>query len=968
MNYAVLDLETTGHSAEDDIIQVGVAVVSEQLEIVKTYSTFVKPTVPIPAFITGLTGITEEMVKDAPELNEVLLDLIPILDDAVLVAHNVGFDAGFLNNALDRCGYMPFTGRRLDTVELLRIFYPTITTYQLGAVAEQFGIDDHQHHQADSDALATAQIFIDIAKKLRSMPLLTVQRLSALIDDTKDLHWFLKRNELYIEQDTVFDSNEFDYYRQFALKAREWNEEKPPRGENSDISDNPLEGVSFEDYLADMKERFQQKFENYEEREAQTAMFREVYAALTDDKHLLIEAGTGTGKSLGYLIPALYYSVQTGSKIVVSTHTINLQEQLRQRDLPLLGDVLPFPFKASIFKGRGNYLCMRKFEGKLNAQDMVAPIEDPITAAQMVVWLSETETGDQEELNFGNRGTDFWATVASDADSCLNRACPWFKRCYYHRAKHESNIADVCITNHSMLFTDVQADHRLLPSYNHLVIDEAHHVEEVAGKHLGMSVHYFTLVQAVVRLYRDSRSGLLPTLRIKLQNEGDDHAGAWGETIDEVIPIFQDIKEHWDKLFELLYEFASVSSDSLSEGGAMVKRLNAGKLPKGWDDVVSAENNVHVELSRVIKTSEKLMADVKDRIDDLSVQAALTDLNGALRDLARVKDELRLFIQLKDTQFVYWIEASQAYRYRSLQLYAAPVDVSSQLQKHFFDVKDSIIMTSATLTVQKSFQYAEEQLGLTGYEEQGRLRTVLLPSPFNYREQALVVIPRDFPVVKGASVDDAYLGRLVDSIADTAAETKGRMLVLFTSYKMLKQVYDPLKLKLEEAGIGLLGQGIDSSNRTKLTRRFLQQPETVLLGTSSFWEGVDIPGEGLVCLAIVRLPFQPPNHPLVEAKSELLQRQKQNPFMKLSIPQAVIRFKQGFGRLVRTAQDKGIVIIYDTRVIDTYYGKHFLYSLPGPKIETMHTSQMVPRMQEWLSGESDAAPAGAQSSPHMKED
>ncbi|RJX38475.1 ATP-dependent helicase DinG [Paenibacillus pinisoli] len=948
MNYAVLDLETTGHGAEDDIIQVGLVIVSDELDIVKTYSSFVKPRIPIPAFITGLTGITEDMVKDAPELNEVLLQLIPLLDDAVLVAHNVGFDAGFLNNALDRCGYMPFTGRRLDTIDLLRIFYPSITTYQLGAVAELFGIENHQHHQADSDAMATALIFIESVQKMRSMPLLTAQRLSALIDEGKDLHWFLRWNEKRVEQDTVFDMGDYDFYRQFALKAREWSEEKPPREENPS-SEGVLDGINFEDYLAEVKSRFQDKFERYEEREAQVTMFREVYEALTQDKHLLIEAGTGTGKSLGYLIPALYYSLQSKSKIVVSTHTINLQEQLRQRDLPLLGEVLPFPFKASIFKGRGNYLCLRKFEGKLNAQDMVAPIEDPITAAQMVVWLGETETGDQEELNFGSRGADFWSTVASDADSCLNRACPWFKRCYYHRAKHESNIADVCITNHSMLFTDVQADHRLLPTYSHLVIDEAHHVEEVAGKHLGMNVHYFTLVQAMVRLYRDNRSGLLPTLRLKLQQEGDDHVPAWTETIDTIIPIFQEIREHWDKLFEMFYAFTAAASDSVSDNGSLVKRISAGKLPEGWDDVLAVENNVHVELTRVMKTAEKMINDIKDRVDDLSVQASLTDLNGALRDLGRVKDELRLITKLEDAQYVYWLEASTAYRHRSLQLYAAPVDVSSQLQKYFFDAKDSIVMTSATLTVQKNFQYAEEQLGLAGYEKQGKLKTVQLPSPFNYREQALVVIPRDFPVLKGAAVDDAYLDKLIGSLADAAVETKGRMLVLFTSYKMLKQVYDPLKLKLDERGIGLLGQGIDSSNRTKLTRRFLQQPESVLLGTSSFWEGVDIPGEGLVCLAIVRLPFQPPNHPLVEAKSELLQRQKQNPFMKLSIPQAVIRFKQGFGRLVRTAHDKGIVIIYDTRVIDTYYGKHFLYSLPGPKIETMHTNQMVPRMQQWLA-------------------
>ncbi|MGO4541273.1 ATP-dependent DNA helicase DinG [Paenibacillus sp. 2TAB19] len=947
MKFAVLDLETTGHSQSDDILQIGLVLVSEELEVLQTFSTFVRPTVPIPAFITQLTGIDDAVVEDAPELQEVLVQLIPLLDDAVLIAHNVGFDAGFLNQALDRCGYHGFAGRRLDTIELLRILYPSITTYQLGAVTEMFGIEHESHHRADSDALATANLFIEIVQKLRQLPLLTLQRLSALINDGSDLSWFIAETLQRMEVRNVFEPAEYDYFNQFALKVREWTEEQPPRAESDNFS---LGELSFEQYLADVKARFEARFENYEEREAQTEMFQEVYNALNSDQHLLIEAGTGTGKSLGYLIPALYYGIRNNKKIVVSTHTINLQEQLRQRDIPLLEDVLPFPFKASIFKGRGNYLCLRKFEGKVNTKDLVSPIDDVITAAQMVVWLGETETGDQEELNFGNKGADFWSTVASDADSCLNRACPWFKRCYYHRAKQESNIADVCVTNHSMLFTDIQADHRLLPTYSHLIIDEAHHVEEVAGKHLGMQVSYFSFNQAVQRLYKDARSGLLPALRIKLQYEDDAHQSAWLETIDTVIPIFNDIKEHWDKLFEMFYSFTSISNELASgEAGQAVCRLKIGELPAGWDDAVTTEGNVHTELNRIIRTLDKMVNDIKDRVDDSTIQAAITDLNGALRDLTRVKDELHIFIKLEQAASVFWIEASSAYRYRSVHLYAAPVDVSEQLQKYFFDVKDSIVMTSATLSVQKSFQYAAEQLGLTGYEEQGRLKTVQLPSPFNYREQALVVIPRNFPVLKGSYVDQAYLDMLTESLAASAKETKGRMLVLFTSYKMLKQVYEPLKERLSESGIQVLGQGIDSGNRTKLTRRFRQQPESVLLGTSSFWEGVDIPGEALICLAIVRLPFQPPNHPLAEAKSELLLRQKQNPFMKLSIPQAVIRFKQGFGRLVRTSQDKGIVIIYDTRIIDAYYGKHFLYSLPGPKIETMHTEQMVLRMREWLS-------------------
>lgn len=946
MKYAILDLETTGHGADDEIIQIGVVFVSQELDIMDTYSSFVKPAIIIPSFITGLTGINNDTVKDAPSLHQVLGELIPLMEDAVMVAHNVGFDSSFLNHALERSGYPAFTGRKLDTMDLLRILYPSITTYQLGAVAEVFGISHEKQHQADSDAMATAEIFVRAAKKLRSLPLLSLQRLSALIDSGKDLHWFIKQHEAELEQTTIFESAEYDYFRQFALKAGEWSEEKPPRG---DSGQEGLETeLSFQDYLDSIKTAMEEKFAAYEEREPQKIMFDEVYKALSTNSHLLIEAGTGTGKSLGYLIPSLYYGVQSGSKVVVSTHTINLQEQIRGRDVPLLEEVLPFPFKAAIFKGRGNYLCMRKFEGKVNTLDFSSPNEDSITASQMVVWLGETETGDQEELNFGGRGGDFWQTVASDADSCLNRACPWFKRCYYHRAKHESAIADVCITNHSLLFTDVQSEHRLLPGYSHLVIDEAHHVEETASKHLGFDVNYYSFVNMAVRLFKDSRTGLLQNLRFRLQQEDDERVDGWLETIDALIQALLNMKEHWDKLFELLFVLIGTTADGPGDNGAAVIRLQSGEPPNGWDDIADMESNLHTSFSVFLKDCEKMASDIKERVDEHAVQAVLTDLNGEWRNLARIKDELRILVKMEQPNFVFWLEANPITRHRSLHFYAAPVQVSKQLQKYFFDVKESVIMTSATLTVQKSFQYVMEQLGLEGYEVQNRLNTVQLPSPFQYRQQALVIVPRDFPPYKGAFPDSAYLEKLVLSIKDAAVETGGKMLVLFTSYRMLRAVYDLLKEPLEAASIQVLGQGIDSSNRTKLTRRFLQQSASVLLGTSSFWEGVDIPGEALTCLAIVRLPFQPPNHPVAEAKAEMLQRRNQNPFMKLSIPQAVIRFKQGFGRLVRTGQDKGIVIIYDTRVIETYYGKHFLYSLPGPKIETMFTGQIVPRIREWL--------------------
>lgn len=955
MNYAVLDLETTGHGAGDEIIQVGLVLLDEDRKVVRSYSSFVKPTIPIPAFITGLTGIDETMVADAPELEEVLLEVVPLLGDAVLVAHNVGFDAGFLNAALDRSGYVAFDGRRLDTVDLLRILYPTLTTYQLGAVTELFGIEHGQHHRADSDAMATAELFAACCRKLETLPLLTLQRLAKLLDDdSDDLGWFMAQQVLAKEAQTSIDMDAYAYFRQFAMKAGDWTEEQHPRSEEEE--DASTAEWTFPAFLAHIKSAISAIVPGYEEREPQNLMFQEVIEAFESERHLLIEAGTGTGKSLGYLIPALYYGVQHNKKIVVSTHTINLQEQLRSRDLPLLLAVMPYPFKAAVFKGRGNYLCLRKFEGRVHLQDFVAPAEDRITSSQMVVWLSETENGDQEELNFGNRGMDFWSTVASDADSCLNRSCPWFKRCYYHRAKQEANIADVVITNHSMLFTDIRADHRLLPSYEHLILDEAHHLEEVAGKHLGTQLSYYSIQQPVFRLCKDARNGQLIVLNARLANENVEQTQKWREEIDEVVPIFGDLRDEWERLFELLYGImtsggARSAQDAPpgGEAGQSVLRLRSGQLPPLWNEAQLVEEAINGYLSQIIRPLDKVFAAIKEDIDDPSIAALVTDLNGTVKDLSRARDDLRQFMKADRTDTVYWLEANSNSRAKSVQLYAVPADVSSQLRTYFFETKRSVIMTSATLSVQKSFQYACEQLGLVGEEEAGRLKTVQLPSPFNYRDQALVIIPRNFPVLKGAAGDPMFNELLVKSLTDAAIETHGRMLVLFTSYKMLKQVYDPLKENLAGHDIQVLGQGIDSSNRSKLTRRFQQQSASVLLGTSSFWEGVDIPGDALTCLAIVRLPFQPPNNPLVEAKSELLQEKKQNPFMKLSIPQAVIRFKQGFGRLVRSGQDRGIVLIYDTRLIDTYYGKYFLYSLPGPKIETMHLDQIVPRMREWLA-------------------
>ncbi|TBL79705.1 ATP-dependent DNA helicase DinG [Paenibacillus thalictri] len=944
MKFAVLDFETTGSGSNDEIIQVGLVII-DQFQISDRYTSLVNPGIGIPSSITALTGITDEMVADAPRMDQVVSEMVPLLSDSVLVAHNAGFDLAFLQKALDDHGYFPYDGRVLDTMDALRMLFPGMSSLQLSLACDALDIVHERPHQADSDAEVTALLWLKCMQRLLELPLLTLQRLCTLYQaEANDMGWFLEEIRLFKEAHSSEAVDNAVYFRQFALNVDDWDEEKRERT----ADEASRLGSNFNDFYDDLRNNLKTKFETYEERESQVIMLQEVEDAFQASRHLMIEAGTGTGKSLGYLIPALYYGMKQDKKIVVSTHTINLQEQLKERDLPLLHDIFPAPFEAAVLKGRSHYLCLRKFEHKINTLDFEYSKEDRLTAGQMLVWLGETETGDEEELHFGNRGPQFWHTVASDADSCLNRSCPWFKKCFYHRARYRANNADAIITNHSLLFTDVRAENRILPAYKHLVIDEAHHFEEVASKHFGIELHYAALVGALLWLYKDSRSGQLSHLRQRLQKHEGELASGWCGVIDKLIPKIVQLKEDWDMLTEQLYQLLAMNNDlGQSEMGQPVLRIKKERLPSIWPTLQGIEQNIYLNLGDLGKQLDKLLLELKEVQEEYEVQSFVTDLGGIGKELSQHKDALHFFMNMPEEGYVYWMEASPHGKAKSLQITSVPIDVSPLLREYFFEPKESIVMTSATLSVNKSFEYTSELLGLKT-EEQTKVKTVQLPSPFNYRQQALVVIPRDFPSIKGAGSEAVFVEKLVDSLAEVAVEMNGRMLVLFTSNRMLKAAHAGLKERLEPHGIHVLGQGVDSSNRSKLTRMFQSYPSSVLLGTSSFWEGVDIPGNALSCLAIVRLPFQPPNHPLVEAKIEHIKKMNLNPFMKLSVPQAVIRFKQGFGRLVRTSGDKGIVIIYDTRVIDTSYGKHFLYSLPGPKIEHMPTSQLVSRIKQWM--------------------
>jgi ATP-dependent DNA helicase DinG len=936
--FLVVDFETTGNRAKegDQIIQIG-AVLIENKEIVGQFSSLVNPGLPIPPFIQQLTGIDDKMVDDAPYIEELLPQLLPMLEDAVFVGHNVYFDLGFLQQALLDCGYNPFSGPIVDTVELSRLLLPEQSGYRLSDLSFEFDVEHENPHQADSDALATAHIFLALVDKLERLPLPVVQRLGELTHGfSTDVSDLIKRIETarFLEPlQAQAEEENLDYYRQLVLKKRT-NEQRVAR---------PGQGFSssYQEFMESLDNRLPLVMPGFELRPAQRDMMIEIYNSFENGQHLLIEAGTGTGKSLGYLIPTVYWARETGEKVVVSTHTIQLQEQLFARDIPLLSKLFDPDISVALMKGRNNYLCLRKFENSL--QDSLDNYDIQLSKGQILTWLTETNTGDVEEINLPSGGHTYLQQIQSDAGSCLNRQCPWFSRCYYHTARQNVQDADVIITNHSLLLTDLQADQRILPTYRYAVIDEAHHFEDVASHLLGLSINSLQFESMIQQLVSDKGQGISDRLERELQmNALSDNLNQLLEKSKEAAA---ETRAAAKDLFHKLHQWGIKKAQDSTETNRLAARMYPEQWPKeAAHAIYPALQNTLEWISALAETLAAIHQQIHQEMElSFPLRGILTDLQGITKECLKQKDLLHRILLDQDVENVYWMELDTRSTRRGVHLYMVPIHVAPLLKENFFTQKDSVVLTSATLSINRSFKYSLKRLGL----EDSRVEALHYLSPFDYSKQTLLCVPSDLPSIKTDS-DQQFLNGVSHSLMELAIATKGRMLVLFTSYQMLRQVYDRLKEMKQLEGYTILGHNIDSNSRSKLTKQFKTTANCILLGTNSFWEGVDIPGEALSCLVIVRLPFWPPNHPLAQARGDFIKENKGNPFMEMSVPQAVIRFKQGFGRLVRTKKDRGIVVIFDRRIIESRYGTYFLRSLPEIPLHYRPFKELVPFIEDWL--------------------
>jgi len=647
--------------------------------------------------------------------------------------------------------------------------------------------------------------------------------------------------------------------------------------------------------------------EGFEERPEQMQMASAVARTLGEGGVLLAEAGTGVGKSFAYLAPAMERIVEQGERVVVATHTIALQEQLVSKDIPVLleafGDAAIRPV---LVKGRGNYLSIRRLALASSRQDLLIAEEEGRRSLRVIEeWAYETDDGTLSTLPALER-SETWDLVRSDADNCMGRKCPHFESCFYQRARREAERANLLICNHALFFADLAlraGGASVLPDYHHVILDEAHAIEDVASEHFGLSLgagRVFFLLRTLFDARR--RKGFLVSLR----------PGAFGEDGERVIE--QAIMQA-RRCGDAARAFFDAWLDLERGGGVPGGRIREGGL-------------VANELSPALHELSMRLGALRQRA---TREEDAFELSSYQRRAAELADTAHALCEQALEGCVYWLEVEGARRGRPrVTLRCAPVEVGEVLREHLFGRSFSVVLTSATLATRRveedepgeraeaAFAFTMERLGCAG------ARTLQVGSPFDYGRQVALYVDRTMPLPRDP---EAYARALVPRILDHVIATDGGAFCLFTSYSMLSRVADLLAEPLAALGHAVLVQGRDGS-RSALVERFRADARSVLLGTASFWQGIDIRGRGLRNVIITRLPFEPPGRPLTEARTELIRARGEDPFRADAIPRAVIRFKQGFGRLIRSQRDMGRVVVLDPRLVTARYGRFFLNALP----------------------------------------
>ena len=682
------------------------------------------------------------------------------------------------------------------------------------------------------------------------------------------------------------------------------------------------------------------KLSGYENRPQQIEMIDYVVQAFNDGKIATIEAGTGTGKTMAYLLPAIYWAVQNKERIVISTNTINLQEQLIKKDIPFLRSALPVKFDAVLVKGRSNYVCLRKVDDVESEFELHSGDEESGELKSLLGWARQSKDGSKADLSVIPR-SDVWEKIAAESDTCTHNRCKYFRECFVNKSRRHASKAHILVVNHHLLFADLAIrrqtgsfqDAVVLPPYQKIIFDEAHHIENVATNYFGSQVSRGGVIRSLTRLHRKQKAmekGHLHTLRFRVLRRQRELPASLVEKIvrkitTQLAPGAEQLLEQTNSVMDMLFDQLKNQNGGKLESEQKIRLLphvidaifHGPGLTAPFKDYIQTLKIFSTDLNELVSLGQKCKQHTEDDWESLTIE-----LQAQAERLAAVADVLTQIIFRDDEDNIRWIEARPGWRGKSIvRFQISPLDIQEIMKEAVYDAFNTIVMTSATLTVDNSFNFLATRIGLNTVSEERRTG-IVLAAPFDYQQQVILAVPMDMPDPRHPT----FAQELGKAVFKALTISDGRAFVLFTSYGLLNMIYNQLQESLDMVGIKVLKQG--KENRHELLKRFKRHTNSVLFGTDSFWEGVDVEGEALENVIITKLPFKVPSEPIIEARYEAIEKAGGNPFVDYAVPLAVLKFKQGFGRLIRRKTDRGSVIIYDNRVVQKSYGKRFIRSLP----------------------------------------
>lgn len=925
-----LDIETTGlDPRRDAIIEIGAVRFNED-GIQDEWRSFVNPGRPIPSFISQLTGIRNEDVVKAPAMRSVVAELAVFVEESPVLGQNVGFDLSFIK----QFGIL-MDNPSLDTFDMASILLPTARRYNLGALGVELGLPISEDlHRALDDARLTCQVYLELFRRMTTGDTaLNAELISEILRMGEPFEWGGRLPFEWAFRKIARQGITGRKINTTALFEKESIYTAPLKPQ-ADMQPLDVDEVSA---FLEIGGAFQKHFPAFEYRVQQVEMLRKITQSFNDSGHLLVEAATGTGKSYAYLLPAALWALKNNARVVISTNTINLQEQLIKKDIPELQTILDGKLQACVLKGKNNYLCPRR----LDAARLRPPasVEELRVISKVLVWLTQGGSGDRTEINLtGPDEREAWSKLSADDEACSIENC--IKRtggaCPFYRARQAAQSAHLIVVNHALLLADVVTGSRVLPEYNYLIVDEGHHLEDATTSALS-----FRLTQPEFeRLLRElggSSSGVLGRyLNVIHKSVQPTELAAQEKEVKLSTDAAARLQNNAMHFFRSVDEFLKMQANERQQVqySQQVRIVPATRNQPDWTEVELVWDELAGTFKLLLGHVEAIYKWIGEKFSDASDD--LIDVQGSLgniiRRLTEIQGNLNGLVSAPSSDRIYWVELNNTGT--KLSLNAAPLTVGPLMQQHLWQQKNSVIVTSATLTTAGEFSYLRGRLDAEYADE------LAVGSPFDYESAALLYLMNDIPE---PSMGSAYQSELNNSLLRLCKLTNGRVLVLFTNYSQLKQTSTYLSPALADKGITVYEQG-EGASAASLLESFKSSEKSVLLGTRSFWEGVDIPGQALSVLVITKLPFDVPSDPIIAARAETFD----DPFNEYNLPEAILKFRQGFGRLIRTQSDKGAVVIMDKRILSKKYGKLFLESIPQCTTRVGSSLDMPKVVEKWL--------------------